>query len=309
MFYVGELCRYLVNAPDVPNEKNHSVRLFFGNGMRPEVWRELLRRFGNVRVIEFYGSTEGNAVLMNATGEKVGSVGHPPALAPTCEVVEYDGENDRFIRDDGGRLIPCAVDAPGMLISRITSLNPFSRFDGYTDREASDRKVIRGAFGEDDAWFVSGDILRCDEDGDFWFVDRIGDTFRWKGENISTEQVATVIGRLPFVELCAVYGVELPGHEGRAGMAAVQLRAGEKFDGAMFYRAVNGELMAGGRPRFVRVVKALEMTDSMKVIKHHLQREGIDRTQVKGALYWYDEEKETYTRLSARNLDKAMAAL
>ncbi len=309
VFYVGELCRYLVTAPDVPHERNHSVRLFFGNGMRPEVWRELLRRFGRMRVLEFYASTEGNALLANLTGEKVGSVGRPPPLAASVELVQYDVEEDKFVRDISGWLVPCQTDEPGMLISQVQQLNPFSRFEGYTDQVATRKKMLTHVFEEGDQWFITGDILRRDQDGDYWFVDRVGDTFRWKGENISTEQVASVVMGVPFVEFCAVYGVSVERHEGRVGMAAIQVQEGEKFDGRAFFQRMEEGLMPAGRPRFVRVVRHLEMTRTLKVIKHRLQEEGMDPAGFKDALYWYNQARRTYTRVNKTNLEKALESL
>ena len=277
--------------------------------MRAEVWEELLQRFGKVRVLEFYASTEGNTVLANLNGEKVGSVGRPPVLSPPLELVKFDVESGDFIKDSKGNLVLCEDDEPGMLLGKISSLNPFSKFEGYTSREASKEKIVTGAFERGDRWFITGDILRRDEDGDYWFVDRVGETFRWKGENISTEQVATVVSRIPWISLCAVYGVQIEGREGRAGMAAVQLAEGEKFDGDSVFKLIQSELMPAGRPRFMRVVKELQMTSSLKVIKHRLQQEGSDRTQFKDSLYWYNEEKMTYTKLTKRNNEKAMSLL
>lgn len=309
VFYVGELCRYLISAPDSPSEKQHSVRLFFGNGMRGEVWEELVRRFGKVRVLEFYASTEGNVVLANLSGDKIGSVGRPPVISGPIELVKYDVENEDFLRDEMGMFIPCDDDEAGMLIGKITSLNPFSKFEGYTNKEASKKKILRGVFEPGDKWFVTGDILKRDEDGDYWFVDRVGDTFRWKGENISTEQVSNVVSQIPFVHLCAVYGVKLEGREGRAGMAALELAEGHSFDGESAYNFIQSELMPAGRPRFIRIVKALEVTSSLKVIKHQLQQEGIDTRYVRDSLYWYNEEKKTYTKLTKQNTAQAMALL
>ncbi len=309
VFYVGELCRYLVSAPDSPSEKSHSVRLFFGNGMRGEVWEELLRRFGKVRVLEFYASTEGNAALVNISGDKIGSVGRPPLFSSPIELVRYNIENEEYVKGPNGAFIPCEDDEPGMLIGKIVPLNPFSKFDGYTNEDANEKKILGSVFSAGDRWFVTGDILRRDVEGDYWFVDRVGDTFRWKGENISTEQVATVVGRIPFVGLCAVYGVKIDGHEGRVGMGAIELVPGAKFDGKSSYKYIRSELMPAGRPRFLRIVRELQVTGSLKVIKHRLQEEGIDEGKLSDPIYWYDEENRTYTKLNKENRDKVMALL
>ncbi len=297
VFYVGELCRYLVASPVAPNEHVHPARLFVGNGMRPQVWQRLLERFGPVRVLEFYGSTEGNVALANLTGDKVGSVGRAVLGATELALVRYDVAEERYVRDGDGRLTPVATGQPGALIARISDVHPLARFDGYTDERATDAKVLRDVFAPGDAWFATGDLLRQDADGDYWFVDRIGDTFRWKGENVSTDEVAEVLMHAPGIALAAVYGVALPGREGRAGMAAVQLTPGASFDGEAVFRAVQRDLFPAARPRFVRVVEALETTDSLKVVKHHLQAEGADPGRTGDALYWLDEAAERYSPL------------
>ena len=211
VFYVGELCRYLVSAPELSNERNHSIRLFIGNGLRADVWSQLRHRYGRVRVCEFYGSTEGNVVLANLTGQKIGSVGRVPFGLQEVELVKYHVDEDTYVRDQAGFMVACEENEPGMLISKILVNNPFSHFDGYTDAEATERKVLRDVFEPGDCWFASGDMLRRDADGDFWFEDRVGDTYRYKGENVSTEEVLRVISRAPCVGLATVYGVKPDG--------------------------------------------------------------------------------------------------
>jgi putative long chain acyl-CoA synthase len=294
VFYVGELCRYLISAPPSPLEKTHAVRLFVGNGMRPDVWRELLRRFGRVGVLEFYASTEGNIVMSNLTGEKIGSVGRVPFGVVRTLIVRYDPETETYPRDPSGFLIPAAPDEPGMLLAEIKAQNPFSRFDGYTDTRATEAKILRDVMQKGDAWFISGDLLREDADGDHWFVDRVGDTFRWKGENVSTEQVAGVLGDLPFVEMCAVYGVRIAGQEGRAGTAAIRLRPGTTVDPDALFLAAEQHLIEAARPRFVRTVEDFRTTESLKIVKGALQNEGIDLGRT-GPLYVYDKARRTYS--------------
>lgn len=297
VFYVGELCRYLVAAPPSPLEKSHALRLFVGNGLRAEVWRELLHRFGRVSVLEFYASTEGNLVMSNLTGEKIGSVGRVPFGLVRTLVVQYDLEKETYPRDPKGHLIPAHTGEPGMLLVEIQSLNPMSRFDGYTDAAATEAKILRNVLRSGDAWFCSGDLMREDADGDYWFVDRVGDTFRWKGENVSTEQVAGVVAPLPFVEMCTIYGVQIPEQEGRAGMAAIKLRAGAAFDAQALFAAAEQHLIDAARPRFVRLVDELATTETMKLVKHPLQSAGIDLART-GPLYVYDRQQRTYSLVS-----------
>lgn len=297
VFYVGELCRYLVTAPPDDDESSHPVRLFVGNGMRPDVWRRLVDRFGPVRVIEFYGSTEGNVVLANVTGDKVGSVGRPFTGGGELAVVRWDHAERTIVCNADGFAQRAGVDEPGLLVARVDRRHPLARFDGYLDPEASERKLRRDLFEPGDVWFDTGDLLRHDADGDYWFVDRLGDTFRWKGENVATAQVEDVLSQAPFVALAAVYGVELPDREGRAGMAAVELVEGHDFDGELLYRLVAAQLTPPARPRFVRIVPRLETTDTLKVRKQQLLADGADPGRVADPLYWYDAARQTYAPL------------
>ena len=308
VFYVGELCRYLVSAPPSPLERSHAVRLFVGNGMRADVWRELLRRFGQVSVLEFYAATEGNAVMTNLTGEKIGSVGRVPMALVRTQVVKYDPETESYPRTFDGFLIPAEVDQPGMLLVEIQKQNPLSRFDGYTDPSATEAKILRSVLRKGDAWFCTGDLMREDADGDFWFVDRVGDTFRWKGENVSTEQVAAVLAELPFVAMCTVYGVRIPGQEGRSGMAALKLREGQSFDGEALFATTEQHLIEAARPRFIRIVDELQTTETLKIVKQPLLADGINLSRT-GPLYVYDKVQRTYVQVGAEELAKYLPTL
>lgn len=308
VFYVGELCRYLVNAPPGPGDNKHPVRLFAGNGMRADVWERLLARFGPVQVLEFYGSTEGNVALANLTGEKVGCVGRPLTGPDHVALLAYDVEHGEFLRDPNGLYIRCGVDEPGVLVSRVhTGRNPLSRFDGYVSKEETQRKILRDVMAPGDEWFVTGDLLRRDADGDYWFIDRLGETYRWKGENVSSAQVSAVLTSDPSVALAAVYGVELPGREGRAGMAALELVDGASFNPQALYRRVSDNLFPAARPRFVRIVAKMALTASLKVRAHELQQEGVAFGAGADPVFWYDEDagrycpldEETYARLTA----------
>jgi putative long chain acyl-CoA synthase len=306
--YVGDFCRYLVSAEPTPGEKNHPVRLFFGNGMQADVWHNLRRRFGKVQVLEFYAATEGNLILMNLTGEKIGAVGKP-IMPWNIELVRYDPTQAEYPKDANGWLIPCQDNEPGMLIARISNYNPLTRFEGYLDRQETNKKILRDVFRPRDSWFVSGDILWRDKDGDYWFVDRVGDTFRFKGENIATEQVAGIIADLPFAERVVVYGVRFADREGRVGMAAIKRRPGYRVTPRQMFEHVGQQLIPAAIPRFIRIVDDFEMTASFKVVKHRLQAEGADPTIVKDRLYWYDASKGTYSRLNAKIYPQVIATL
>lgn len=299
VFYVGELCRYLVNAPERPEANDHPVRLFVGNGMRPDVWERLLERFGPVDVLEFYGSTEGNVALANFEGEKIGSIGRPIPGTGALELVDFDASTGDPVRRANDRVDPVGTGEPGLLLARISDDHPLARFDGYLDDAETERKIVRDALELGDAWFNTGDVLRRDSDGDYWFVDRVGDTFRWSGENVSTEQVARIVRRASFVGLAVVYGVEVPGREGRAGMAAIVVEDGEAFDGDELFERVDANLFPAAHPRFVRLTDAIETTDSFKYLKRELQEEGANPSQIDDPLYLYDDEASTYRPLEA----------
>ena len=214
--YIGELCRYLLHAAPSPDETAHKVRIACGNGLRPDVWEGFQSRFRIPRIVEFYAATEGGLSLFNIEG-KCGSIGRvPPYLAHRFApaLIRFDVEKDEPVRNGNGFCVRCAPNEAGEAISQALD-------EGYTDPEASERRILRGVFEAGDAWARSGDLMRKDEQGFFYFVDRLGDTFRWKGENVSTVEVAEAICGFPGVRQANVYGVAIPGTEGRAGMAAL----------------------------------------------------------------------------------------
>jgi acyl-CoA synthetase (AMP-forming)/AMP-acid ligase II len=302
--YVGEMCRYLVSAPEpAPNkrsgESQHPVRLFVGNGMRAEVWQELIERFKPQSVLEFYASTEGNVCLANIDGDKLGSVGRPLPGTDEITLARYDAASGVPVRDEDGRVQSCDEGEPGLLLARIADNHPLAHFDGYLDPAQTEQKIVRDAFANGDAWFNSGDLLRRDSEGDFWFVDRVGDTFRWHGENVSTQQVAQVVNQAGFCKMAVVYGVELPGYDGRAGMAAMVLEDGADFDGDALFDLVGEHLFLAARPRFVRIVDTLDRTDSFKFVTLSMREQGADPSAVDDPIFWYDADQQTYRRLSA----------
>ncbi|WP_077088356.1 long-chain-acyl-CoA synthetase FadD6 [Mycobacterium rhizamassiliense] len=262
--YIGEICRYLLNQPAKPTDRKHKVRLIAGNGLRPEIWDEFTKRFGIARVCEFYASSEGNAAFIN-----IFNVPRTTGVSPTpLAYVQYDPDTGVPLRDDDGRVLRVPAGQPGLLISPVNRLQPF---DGYTDQESSEKKLVRNAFREGDCWFNSGDVMSPQGMGHAAFVDRLGDTFRWKGENVATTQVEAALASDKSVEECTVFGVEVPDTGGRAGMAAVKLREGAEFDGASLARAVYDELPSYALPLFVRVVESLEHTTTFKSRKVELR--------------------------------------
>ncbi|BAX93917.1 long-chain-acyl-CoA synthetase FadD6 [Mycobacterium shigaense] len=264
--YIGEICRYLLNQPVKPTDRGHKVRLVAGNGLRPEIWDDFTDRFGIARVCEFYASSEGNAAFIN-----IFNVPRTTGVSPTpLAYVQYDPDTGAPLRDDDGRVVRVPAGQPGLLLSPVNRLQPF---DGYTDRESSEKKLVRNAFREGDCWFNSGDVMSPQGMGHAAFVDRLGDTFRWKGENVATTQVEAALASNKSVEECTVFGVEIPDTGGRAGMAAVKLRDGAEFDGKSLARSVYDELPSYALPLFVRVVESLEHTTTFKSRKVELREQ------------------------------------
>jgi len=302
--YIGEFCRYLVNQPERPNDREHAVRLAVGNGLRPDIWNTFQQRFGIPRILEFYGATEGNVAFMNFEN-KPGSVGRFPSrlverFMSNARLIRYDVEGDTHVRGADGFCVECATGDAGELIGRIPKdpTRPSGRFEGYTSGEATERKILRDVFEKDDAWFRTGDLLRRDAEGFYYFVDRIGDTFRWKGENVSTQEVAEVLSGFPGLDMINVYGVAVPGADGRAGMLAFVPQEGTHFDGRAFHAFVSERLPSYAAPVFVRVLEREEVTGTFKLRKVALQQEGFDPARVSDPLFVRDASAGDYLPLT-----------
>ncbi len=285
ILYIGELCRYLVNSPPHPRELPNPIRVAVGNGLRPDIWPVFKSRFGIDKVREFYGATESPGFIANISGRE-GSVGRVPlgGLAGWLRIVRYDVDQDEHLRDARGFCIQCKNGEVGELLIRVpqTSVRSGLEYRGYTDPRATDKKLLRDVFKKGDQYFRSGDLLRTDDDGFYYFVDRIGDTFRWKGENVSTAEVADVITQDDGVAEATVVGVHVPNMDGQAGLAAVVPTG--PFDHDRFWQAVS-ELPGYAQPRFVRVVGDLAKTGTFKIQKSELRKDGVDPTSVEDPLY------------------------
>jgi fatty-acyl-CoA synthase len=272
--YIGELCRYLVNSPPHPRETSHNIRLCCGNGLRPEVWNDFERRFRIPQILEFYASTEGNISLYNVEG-KAGAIGRIPGFLAhrfPLALIGVDPETEQPIRNEQG-----------------------SRFEGYTSERESEKKVLRNVFETGDAWFRTGDLMRKTADGYFYFVDRMGDTFRWKGENVATSEVAEAIAAFPGISDVTVYGVAISGHEGRAGMAA--LVVDEEIDLRAFRDHLGATLPSYARPLFLRFMPAIEVTATFKHMKVELMRQGCDPAATADPLFVDDPGQRAFVRL------------
>jgi fatty-acyl-CoA synthase len=295
--YIGELCRYLLNAPPVAHERDHHVRAITGNGLRPEIWREFQARFAIPRIVEFYGATEGNVSMLNYDGT-MGAVGRVPdyleTLLPT-RVVRFDVEKESPIRGPDGLCIECAPNEVGEAVGGISE-RAGRNFEGYTKASESEKKILRDVFQKGDAWFRTGDLMRRDAHGYFYFVDRIGDTFRWKGENVATSEVAEALSQVPGIREVNVYGVAVPGMDGRAGMAALVVDG--LFDIRGLAKRMEGRLTPYARPVFLRLQPEIAVTGTFKQRKVELVKEGFNPETVPNPIFWLDPATGSYERLT-----------
>jgi fatty-acyl-CoA synthase len=282
--YIGELCRYLAGQDEAPDETRHKLRLAFGNGLRPDVWATMVGRFRVPRILEFYGSTEGNVSMFNFDG-RLGAIGRVPNYLKgffNIRLALFDVESEAPVRGPDGRCVEAPPGVPGECLGQIKQ-DARTSYVGYADKAASEKKVLRDAFRPGDAWFRTGDLLRKDADGYFYFVDRVGDTFRWKGENVSTSEVAGAIAAAPGVKEADVYGVKVGDLDGRAGMAG--LVVGKDFNPKAFGAFVAQRLPAYAQPAFLRLLPAMAVTGTFKYRKLDLVTQGFDPAVVKDPLY------------------------
>jgi fatty-acyl-CoA synthase len=304
--YIGELCRYLVNAPHREIETQHSLRLACGNGLRPEVWEAFTSRFKIPRILEYYASTEGNFSLYNCEGQP-GAIGRIPAFLANrlpVALLRFDVETSAPYRNADGFCEMCAADEVGEAVGRmpLAADERGGRFEGYADADASARKILRDVFKQGDAWYRTGDLMRRDRRGFYYFIDRVGETYRWKGENVSTAEVMTALSASRGVADGVVYGVAVPGADGRAGMAALVVTA--EFDLAAFRADVAQRLPSYARPVFLRILTTLEATGTFKPRKQDLIADGIDPSRISDPLYFDDARLQRYVPLDAALFEK-----
>src|SRR3984885_4154478 len=304
--YIGELCRYLLHAAPSANETAHRIRMACGNGLAPGVWESFKERFAIPRILEFYAATEGGVSLFNVQG-KPGAIGHIPGYLAhrfSPALVVFDVETGEPMRNAQGFCIRCAPNEAGEAIGKVmddpSSLG--SRFEGYTNHEASEKRILRDVFEPGEAWVRTGDLMRKDEQGYFYFVDRIGDTFRWKGENVATSEVSEAICAFPGVKHANVYGVTIPGTEGRAGMAALVTE--HEFGLAEFRRHLMSHLPPYARPLFLRIRKNMDLTGTFKYSKTDLVNDGFNPVACKDAVYFDDPQSGALIRLDRELYDR-----
>ena len=294
--YIGELCRYLNNQPPKPDDADNPLKFILGNGMRGDYWMDFKNRFGIKRIIEVYGATEGVGALSNIKGVP-GMIGRLTAAGVRMgEVVRYDKDTGDFIRDAKGFFEKCKPGETGMFLAAINNTNPFA---GYkNNQKATGDKIIKNVFKQGDRYFISGDLFQLHKNSFVSFVDRLGDTYKWKGEVVSTNEVADILNRFGGIEDSNVYGVQVKNTEGRAGMVALTLLPGEKIDFKALGKYVTEHLAVYARPYFVRIRKEKDATTSFKQLKTALQNEGFDPDRIKDQLYFLDPKKNAYVKLT-----------
>ncbi|XP_043576373.1 long-chain fatty acid transport protein 4 [Chiloscyllium plagiosum] len=296
--YIGEICRYLLSQPERAVERQHRVRMALGNGLRPSIWEDFTSRFHIPQVAEFYGATECNCSLGNFDN-KVGACGFNSRILPfvyPIRLVKVNEDTMELVRGADGVCIPCKPGEAGQLVGRIVQSDPLRRFDGYVNETATTKKVAQDVFKKGDAAYLSGDVLVMDEYGYMYFRDRTGDTFRWKGENVSTTEVEGTLSRILGMTDVVVYGVEVPGAEGKAGMAAIA-DPNHQINLETFYTDLEVALPQYARPIFLRLLPAVSKTGTFKFQKTDMRKEGFDPRNIKDKLYLLDQKQRTYIQL------------
>jgi len=289
---VGELCRYLMDQPPSSQDAANQVRVIVGNGLRPTIWKSFKQRFGIPQVMEFYASSEGNIGFSNLLNfdNTVGMCPFPYAI------VRYDQKNETPVRDRKGRMVRVRKGEAGLLIGEITDKTPFH---GYTDAEKTQKSILTDVFQKGDAWFDSGDLMRDIGFKHAQFVDRLGDTFRWKGENVSTTEVERIADSCEHISETVAYGVEIPHTNGRAGMASVRLNCDiAAFDFQALLAELRQDLPPYAIPLFLRISDNVEKTGTFKHKKAPLKTAGFDIQQVKDPVYVWLPGTDTYVRLT-----------
>lgn len=306
MQYIGELCRYLLAVTDKgPSEQQHCLRIAIGNGLRPEIWDDFQRRFNIPEVGEFYGATESNFASMNhcKNFQGQGAVGRAGPIAlkfKPMKIVKFDVEQEAPVRDiRTGFCVECGPNEAGELIAPIrkvqTASGEMDDFEGYTSKEATDKKILRDAFQKGDSYFRTGDLIRRDTKGYFYFVDRIGDTFRWKGENVSTMEVSEVLSSFPGIVDANVYGVQVPNKEGRACMAALTMEPGASLNPTRFATHCRANLPPYAVPLFVRLLaEQINLTGTFKHQKVEYRKEGCNPSKIQDDMWWFNMSSGTY---------------
>lgn len=300
--YIGETCRYLLATPPKDTDKLHKIRVATGNGLRASIWQEFQDRFNIPLCVEFYGATEGNANMINTVG-KVGAVGFNSVLVPwvfPIKLVRVDEDTGELVRGANGLAVESQKNEPGLLVGKVKK-DVIHQFDGYLNQSATKKKIAYNVFSKGDSAFLTGDMLMQDELGFYYFQDRTGDTFRWKGENVSTNEVEGVISKsLELGDVC-VYGVEVPGIEGRAGMACL-CDPDRQANLDELKTSIEKALPPYARPVFIRQSAAIEKTGTFKFKKNKLRDEGFNPAACNSedSLYYFDGKQKKYLPIDSQ---------
>jgi fatty-acyl-CoA synthase len=308
--YIGELCRYLLNAPPSFQEQGHAIRLCCGNGLSSDIWPRFKDRFNIPHILEFYAATEANFSLYN-TEEEPGAIGRIPSFLGhrfPIKLIKMNAEALEPVRNEEGLCAACASDEVGEAVFRIggEAKAGASSFEGYTAEKDSEKKILRDVLAKGDAWYRSGDLMKRNGKGFYFFVDRIGDTFRWKGENVSASEVMHAIAACPGVKEAIVYGVLLPNAEGRAGMAAVA--TGGPFELSALKDHLDRRLPRYAQPLFLRMIPQLDLTSTFRPKKSSFALEGYDPRTIGDPLYFNDHESDVFVRLDAQLYDQIVSS-
>lgn len=289
--YIGEICRYLMNMPTSSDDLQHRVRKIVGNGLRPDIWKAFKKRFGITKVFELYGASDGNVGFLNTLNID-NCVGWSKG---DYVIVKYDLELEEAYRNADGFCEKVEVGHAGLLLGRISDFAPFA---GYVHKEKNEAKILKDVFEPGDTWFISGDMIRDIGYKHAQFVDRLGDTFRWKGENVSTAELEEVVNALPSIEACAVYGVKVPHTDGKAGMASLKIYTkSEDFDFKGFASDLRQQLPSYAMPLFLRIVEGFETTSTHKIQKFNLKKMGIERMHAHDEIYVLLPKSEAYVKM------------
>ncbi|XP_075711282.1 long-chain fatty acid transport protein 2-like [Rhinoderma darwinii] len=295
--YIGEILRYLCNTCKKDNDTDHCVRFAVGSGVRSEIWKEFIDRFGKIRIFEFYGATEGNAFFLNYT-QKNGAMGRHNYflnLLQPLEVIKFDVKRNEPVRDSAGHCIRVERGKTGLLITKHVATNEFIGYTG--NKTETEKKRLHNVLKKGDIYFNTGDLVMIDKEGFIFFQDRVGDTFRWKGENVATTEVENLVSMLDFIAEVNVFGVSVPYHEGRIGMVSIKLKEGRVFDGEKMFEQVTKYLPIYARPRFLRIQDSIEVNGTYKLCKTDLVKDGFNPFCIKDPLYFLDDHYRTYRPL------------
>lgn len=303
--YIGELCRFLLAQPYRPSEMQHSLRVLMGNGLKPQIWSNVQSRFGIRYIGEYYGLTEGNVGFFN-TDNTPGTCGFVSRIVPgltRSNFIKADPITGDIIRGVNGLAISAKPGEPGLAVGKIKG-NPYAR---YLSQEETSKKIICDVFGKGDSYYVTGDLLVTDEYGYVRFHDRIGDTFRWRGENVSTAEVEATISNILGLRDVVVYGVKVPGTEGRAGMAAIVDEDNKGIDLIALLQQLKEHLPVYAHPIFLRIVDSVAVTGTFKLQKNKLREEGYDINAAKDKLLYFDVKAGKYLELDEEKYAKFTA--